>query len=550
MRTNLPVVDQEVPFPPGEAVVSTTDLKGRILYCNRAFVALSGFERVELLGQPHNLIRHPDMPEEAFRDMWATIQQGHPWSGLVKNRCKDGRHYWVRANVTPLLEGGVPVGYMSVRTEPRREEVEQAQRLYAAMQQEHAQDRQTHRLEGGRLVGRGWRGRVHGIAKALSRHLIGAGVLTTGALSYLAGAWAGRWGAGVALPVTLASAWLLNRMVALPLRRAVDTAYRLAGGDLTQAMPSCAIGPFIGLCTAMNQLAANLRAIVRDARQEAEHMQHTLQDIVTGNQDLAARTGAQASSLQETAASMEQITGTVKQSAEAATQVADHAARASETTEASHAAVNEVTQTMQAISESSDRIGEIIQVIESIAFQTNILALNAAVEAARAGEQGRGFAVVAAEVRALAQRTSSAAREVKQLIAGASETVAAGAQQTDAVRRRMDEALATVQEVTRLIGGISHTAREQLLGISQVNDAMTHLDGITQQNGALGEQIAGATLALRDQSQAVADAVAMFRLEADRAAQVPSATALRRAMKAGRAAANDLVDCRDGACET
>jgi aerotaxis receptor len=400
-------------------------------------------------------------------------------------------------------------------------------------------------------VGQGWRRRTHAFAKALRQHPVGAGVVLTGLLGYLAGACAGRWGAGVALAVSLASAWLLNRSVTEPLRRAVDTAYRMAAGDLTQEMPPCMTGPFGELCAAMNQLTANLRAIVRDARQEAQRMQHTLNDIVTGNQDLAARTGAQASSLQQTAASMEQITGTVKQSADTAAQVASHAARANETTEASHAAVNEVTQTMQAISESSDRIGEIIQVIESIAFQTNILALNAAVEAARAGEQGRGFAVVAAEVRALAQRTSSAAREVKQLIAGAGENVAAGTQQTEAVRRRMDEALATVQEVTRLIGGISHTAREQLLGISQVNDAMTHLDGITQQNGALGEQIAGATLALRDQSQAVADAVAMFRLEADRSAQPPGAPALRRAMKARRAAAADAgtVDPCGAACE-
>lgn len=121
MRNNQPVQNIEFPFPPGETLVSTTDLKGRILYCNAAFVAMSGFSREELLGQPHNIVRHPDMPEEAYRDMWQTIERGLPWSAPVKNRRKDGSYYWVLANVTPLMEGNAPVGYMSVRTQPTRE---------------------------------------------------------------------------------------------------------------------------------------------------------------------------------------------------------------------------------------------------------------------------------------------------------------------------------------------------------------------------------------------------------------------------------------------
>lgn len=138
MRSNLPVTQIEYPFPAGRALVSTTDLQGRILYCNPAFIDVSGFDRDELLGQPHNLIRHPDMPQEAFRDMWATISGGQPWSGLVKNRRKNGDHYWVLANVTPLFEGERPAGYMSVRTEASREQIDSAERLYAAMRQDEA----------------------------------------------------------------------------------------------------------------------------------------------------------------------------------------------------------------------------------------------------------------------------------------------------------------------------------------------------------------------------------------------------------------------------
>jgi aerotaxis receptor len=133
MRVNLPVSDEEYPFPKGETLVSTTDLKGRILYCNPAFISVSGYVKDDLLGQPHNLIRHPDMPEEAFRDMWACIGAGQPWSAPVKNRRQDGRYYWVMANVTPLMRDGRPVGYMSVRTEPTREEVRCAEALYARM---------------------------------------------------------------------------------------------------------------------------------------------------------------------------------------------------------------------------------------------------------------------------------------------------------------------------------------------------------------------------------------------------------------------------------
>ncbi|MFY9511037.1 MAG: PAS domain-containing protein, partial [Rubrivivax sp.] len=151
MRLNHPVVDREFPFPPGETLVSTTDLKGRILYCNPAFIAVSGYTKEELLGQPHNLIRHPDMPEEAFRDMWQTIAGGRPWSAAVKNRRKDGSHYWVMANVTPLMEGDVPVGYMSVRTEPAREDIQAAEALYTTMRAEKAAGHSIHRLQSGAL---------------------------------------------------------------------------------------------------------------------------------------------------------------------------------------------------------------------------------------------------------------------------------------------------------------------------------------------------------------------------------------------------------------
>lgn len=160
MRQNLPITQREYPFPPNRTLVSVTDLKGRITYCNPAFIEVSGYSREELLGQPHNLVRHPDMPAEAFRDMWATIESGRPWAGVVKNRRKNGDHYWVVANATPMMDAGRITGYLSVRNQPSREAIQGAEALYATMQAEAAQGRLQHVLKAGRVRRTGWRGQL------------------------------------------------------------------------------------------------------------------------------------------------------------------------------------------------------------------------------------------------------------------------------------------------------------------------------------------------------------------------------------------------------
>ncbi|MBI5722185.1 MAG: PAS domain S-box protein [Burkholderiales bacterium] len=545
MRINLPVVQTEYPFPHGETLVSTTDLKGRILYGNPAFIALSGYTREELLGQPHNLIRHPDMPEEAFRDMWATIAAGRPWSAPVKNRRKDGRFYWVMANVTPLVEDGRPVGYMSVRSEPTREQVAAADALYATMRQEKAAGRRVHTLDGARLRRRTVRGRLARMLSpglgmrislacaVLSGTAAGAAAALTGGTTTLT---AVATAAGAALGGVLGG-FAIGRMVVVPLQRLIGIANRMAAGDLTQTIEARGEGTLADLARALAQLNVNLRSIVRDARTEVERMKVATREIAAGNQDLSARTESQAASLQETASSMEEITSAVRNGAQAAAQAAELAGRAREVTSRGSRAMNDVAQTMQVIDGSSRRIGEIIGVIDGIAFQTNILALNAAVEAARAGEQGRGFAVVASEVRALAQRTSGAAREVKQIIGESAEQVEAGNRLTAEARRTMDNALSAVHDASEVIEGISGGAQEQLAGISQINEAVTQLDSITQRNAALVEQIAASALELQAQAAAVAEAVQVFRLEAGAggaAAARDAALALRRAMRGSR----------------
>jgi aerotaxis receptor len=546
MRINLPVVPTEYPFPRGETLVSTTDLKGRILYCNPSFVTVSGFTREELLGQPHNLIRHPDMPEEAFRDMWATIGSGQPWSAAVKNRRKDGSHYWVMANVTPLMDNGQPVGYMSVRSELTREQVAAAETLYATMREEAARGRRVHALDRGVLRRHTWGGRLERLGRpGLGTRIALACAGLTGTAALAVAAFAGLSG-GIVLATAAAAAaggaalggLIIGRMVLAPLQGLVDTANRMAAGDLTQVIEARGEGAIATLRRALAQLNVNLRSIVRDARNEVERMREATREIAEGNQNLSARTESQAASLQETASSMEEITSTVRNSAHSAAQAAELSGRARDVTSRGSQAMNDVAQTMQVIDGSSRRIGEIIGVIDSIAFQTNILALNAAVEAARAGEQGRGFAVVASEVRALAQRTTSAAREVKQIIGESATQVEAGNRLTGEARATMEGALSAVREASAVIDHISTGAQEQLAGISQINEAVTQMDGITQRNAALVEQIAASALDLQAQAAAVAEAVQVFRLEAGAGGvRADAAVELRRAMRGKQAQA-------------
>ena len=536
MRTNLPVTDREYPFPSGETLVSTTDTKGRITYCNPRFIEVSGYSKDELLGQPHNLIRHPDMPEEAFRDMWATIQAGKPWSAPVKNRRKNGDYYWVMANATPLMQNGQPLGYMSVRTEATREQARDAEALYARMREEKAAGRQSLALRRGRLVSLGLWGRVsealtpglEGKLLLILLGLVGAGYALELMLPSV-------WALVLLLPLLLLAWWYQTRLVVRPLEDLITAANRMAAGDLTERVAQNRNDKLGELQQALSQLTVNLMSIVRDAREESGHMLVGTQEISQGNQDLSARTESQASNLQQTAASLEEITGTVRSTAESARSAAELTREVSDIAERSRMAVDEVGRTMREIEVSSTRIGEITQVIDGIAFQTNILALNAAVEAARAGEQGRGFAVVAGEVRALAGRSAEAAKEIKKLIEDSRARVRDGHEKSETAQSTMAEAVGGVQRVSTLVGEISHSANEQLSGVSQINAAVAQMDTITQQNAALVEQIAASSSALENTAHTLTESVQVFKLDRREASAQPDAVALRRAHKAAPA---------------
>jgi len=317
----------------------------------------------------------------------------------------------------------------------------------------------------------------------------------------------------VALVLFAAVLFLLVReVVSRPLARATEAADRIARGDLDVHLQIDNKDEIGLVLRSLNNISDNLSGVVGQVRRGAEQITTASSEIAQGNLDLSGRTEEQASSLEETAASMEQLSSAVTQNAENASQANQMALAASGIATKGGEVVAQVVDTMGSITESSRKIADIISVIDGIAFQTNILALNAAVEAARAGEQGRGFAVVASEVRSLAQRSATAAKEIKELIDDSVSKVEVGSKQVEQAGTTMQEVVESVRRVTDIMAEISHASEEQRAGIGQVHEAITQMDQVTQQNAALVEEAAAAAKALQDQAHELEDVVRIFKL--------------------------------------
>ena len=531
MRTNLPVTATERHIREGASIVSKTDLQGNITYVNPYFIEVSGYTEQELLGAPQNIIRHPDMPVEAFADMWATLKAGVPWTGMVKNRCKNGDFYWILANVTPVRENGQPVGYMSVRTRASRSAIDGAEQGYKSVREKKAHGMA---IRQGALVpvgltsmARRWRDlslsrRMGGAISVLMLAivLLCVSAISSGAAPVLVAATG-----ALAIAVALYLWRSIHSSIIAPLRDAVAMARAIAAGDLSTHFATLRNDDVGQLLRALQQMNVNLTAIIGDVHANVHSIQQGTGEIASGNLDLSKRTEAQAASLEQTAASMEEFSATVKNNAASAVEADQMAAMAATVAREGGSAVQNMVATMQDIRTSSVQIAEIISLIDGIAFQTNILALNAAVEAARAGEQGRGFAVVAGEVRNLAQRSAAAAREIKSLIDVSAEKVRVGTDLASRAGATMGNIVEAVERVTVILGDISAASREQSDGIDQVNQAVTHMDEVTQQNAALVEEAAAAAGTLNDQAVRLALAVSVFKVGSALAA--PKAAAAR-----------------------
>jgi methyl-accepting chemotaxis protein len=315
------------------------------------------------------------------------------------------------------------------------------------------------------------------------------------------------------LAVAVMIAWLVAKSVSEPLHRAVEIAQRVAEGDLTVEIRELGNNETGQLLRSLKTMNSGLVSLVGQVRTGAEQIATASNQIATGNLDLSSRTEQQASSLEETASSMEELTSTVRQNGDNARQANQLALSASQVAGRGGAAMHEVVTTMESISTSSKQITEIIGVINSISFQTNILALNAAVEAARAGEQGRGFAVVASEVRALAQRSSQAAKEIKTLIDASAAQVENGVRLVTDAGATMGEIVDSIRHVADIVSEITAATSEQIAGIEQINQAVSEMDNVTQQNAALVEQAAAAAESLQEQARHQSNVVSIFKLD-------------------------------------
>ncbi len=513
MRTNLPVTQREYQFPADETLLSTTDTSSHISYANAAFIRTSGYLPDELMGQPHNMVRHPDMPAEAFADMWRSLKEGQSWRALVKNRRKDGDHYWVCANAAPMRRNGQVTGYLSVRTKATRAEIEAADALYRRLKKGQAAGLAFHR---GLIVRTGlmrwasalqtlpaaWRVRLPMLSTgvAIGVTLISSGI-SGAALASVAAVTAGG---------LLLADWFIEAQLTQPLSKILGVAQQVASGEAGQDLNLNRCDEIGLIARAINQSGLNLRSLVADVYEQASGVRVASQEIAAANNDLSSRTEQTASSLEQTAAAMEQQTATVGQNSETAQQASQVAQAATQVAAQGGAAMVNVVATMALISTSSRKIADIISVIDGIAFQTNILALNAAVEAARAGEQGRGFAVVATEVRNLAGRSAAAAREIKGLIDDSVDKVEGGTRLVAQAGETMNELVGQVGRVNDLISAISAASKEQAIGIAQVGQAVAQLDEMTQQNASMVEESSAAANSLSDQAMRLAEAVQVF----------------------------------------
>ncbi|PXW85693.1 methyl-accepting chemotaxis sensory transducer with Pas/Pac sensor [Nitrosomonas sp. Nm84] len=525
MRVNLPVSNIEYPIGDDTLILSTTDTKGLLTYVNPTFVEVSGFSEDELLGKAHNIVRHPDMPPEAFSDLWKTLQAGKPWTGLVKNRRKNGDYYWVLGNAIPLIENGTIVGYLSVRTKPSRQQIEQVTPIYRQILDGKAKNL---KIENGDIVRTDFIGKVASFFQVtLGKRIAFYLSLPTLLLASAAAAgWLGLTQTEVApwlsnfIGVTSVSGvllmcvcgFLIRQNTLKPLNKAINMANTLAAGDLQTKFTNEYSDEFGVLMKSLTQMSINLRATVSDVRNGAEAVRQASSEIASGNLDLSQRTEEQASSLEETASSMEELTSTVKQNADSARQADQLSADASVIAMKGGDLMQDVVNTMSLISDSSNKIASIISVIDGIAFQTNILALNAAVEAARAGEQGRGFAVVATEVRNLAQRSAAAAKEIKTLIDDSAEKVENGTKLISEAGKTMGEIVTSIRRVAEIMSEITAASQEQSSGIEQINQAVVQMDDVTQQNAALVEEAAASAESLENQAKDLAGAISIFKV--------------------------------------
>ncbi|MFP4463259.1 MAG: methyl-accepting chemotaxis protein [Guyparkeria sp.] len=534
MKVNLPVTQQNVDYPADMQLISTTDLKGQITYVNHDFIRVSGFTWDELIGQPHNIIRHPDMPPGAFKDLWTTIKRGEVWNQLVKNRCKNGDHYWVDAYVTPIYAGEEIVGYQSIRTKPSKAQIEAAEKLYRWMNEkkiekvpkkwhlgdlklgramfagfallvlinvsqlgdamlDHAQmvevvDSQNERIEEleRRLEGTDSSSpsREAGPSQAEALDTTEQGSLRAVILSL------------VGIFATILLYVMLWRWVFRPLGRTGETLKRMAGGKLKQDIRVSGENEIGQLNQSAKLLQARLNTVFGQFTESAMSLAATADQLSATGSETSSRMQRQTREVEQVATAMNEMAQTVDEVARSASEAAravenadneahDGKVQVQKTHKAVDGMVGQFEQTavaIEALREHGDRIDSIIQVIGGIADQTNLLALNAAIEAARAGEHGRGFAVVAEEVRSLASRTQESAAEIRGMIESLRGGIRTAVDNVEAGRTQMGQVEEQANATDRALDSITEA-------VDQINNMSMQIATATEEQSAVAEEM-------------------------------------------------------------